>query len=242
MKNNVWWSRNLSKTSKLMTCFLFHPNHQDTSLSPQHCQLPRRGREGRQRNSWTHNLPWCSPLQGHPTNTNICWDLGGTALKGSLRRKEVGGVIAQPWLSLAICADSSSANHQQWNKSLLAKTSIVILTLLRDSELPVTGHMIHPIPSWAESLLVAVLESLVYNSGASQKEIARVLHFLRTGSSVPTQWCWTGSQISSSQGKHPLLTLMKAFFFSMLELNFSYPVLFWGIGLSVFLFTNSDPM
>lgn len=78
-------------------------------------------------------------------------------------------------------------------------------------ELPVTGHMIYPVPDWADSLLVAVLESPVYNSGASQEETAHVPHFPRTGSVVPTpQWrCWMRSRISTSQGKHPLLTLTK---------------------------------
>lgn len=138
MNNNVWCNSNPSKTSKLMICFLFFSNHQETSLSPQHCQLPGRGTEGKQRNSWTHKFALMH-LQGHTTNTNICWVLGGGFLKGSRRRKE-GEAIAQPWLPLAASAGSSSVKHQQSDKTLLDE----ILSFWHDSrDLRIPSDRVH---------------------------------------------------------------------------------------------------
>lgn len=226
-----------------MTCFLFRPNHQDTSLSPQHRQLPGRGREGRQKNSWAHKFALRQPSSTRSSHKHEhLLRLGWDSSEGKSEEQRSGGCDCSTLTFFRDLCWFIFCKPPAMEQTSMGQDSIVILTLLRDSELPVTGHMIHPTPRWAESLLVAALESLVYNSGASQKARARVLHFLRTGSPVPAQRWGMGAHISSSQGKHPPLTLMKTFLFPMLELNFSHRILFWGFGLPVFLFTNSDPM
>lgn len=76
------------KNSKLMICFLFCPNHKDTSLSP---QLGGGGGYPQE----LMNLSGCSHLQGHPTNTNVCQGLGEGSSEGKLEDKRKGA-IAQP--------------------------------------------------------------------------------------------------------------------------------------------------
>lgn len=50
-----------SKNSKLMTCSLLCPNHQDTSLFLQHCQLQGGEGKGEERSSGTHKFVLTQP-------------------------------------------------------------------------------------------------------------------------------------------------------------------------------------
>lgn len=140
------------KNSKLMICFLFCPNHKDTSLSP---QLGGGGGYPQE----LMNLSGCSHLQGHPTNTNVCQGLGEGSSEGKLEDKRKGA-IAQPWLSFSISAGSSPTKHQQWNKPLLVK----ILSLWQyPRNLGAPGHKAHDSPhSRLDGVTFVVVLELLY--------------------------------------------------------------------------------
>lgn len=134
------------KNSKLMICFLFCPNHKDTSLSPQ----LGGGGGGTLRNSWI--CPDAAICKVIPQTLTSARDLGRAVLKGSWRTKGRGLLLNLDFLSALVLGhpppSTSNETSLCWSRYCHCDSTPGIWELLA------TRRMIPLIPGWMESHLL----------------------------------------------------------------------------------------